>query len=99
MIITPKTYTTTYIKFGSAPSGPSDYDAYANYPNGIVGDTTYTNQTIVYVWGTSGYAGQIKINGTFYMGGWAYNSAISFNLTGNYDIELVMGNTPYGGGA
>ena len=46
------TFTSTYIKFGSAPISVDDYDAYAvNGGASVVGLTTFSNQTVVYVWG------------------------------------------------
>ena len=87
------TYTNTYIKFGSPPNSDNNYDAFIlSGTSNIVGATSYTNQTVVYVWGSSRYAGQIKINDVEYIGGFSYSQAVEIQLSGNYTIYLGHGN-------
>lgn len=90
------TYTTTYIKFGSAPTSVSDYDACASAGSGLSGATSYSNQTSVWVWG-NGFKGQIIINNDMYLGGISWSAAVEIQLTGNYNIALGYGNGGSGG--
>ena len=77
----------TYIKFGSAPTSANDYDSSVNSTGTITGDTTYSNETKVYVWGNSG----VIINGvtTSVDTGVTYDNAVEVILTGDYNIVLL----------
>lgn len=87
----------TYIKFGSAPSSNSDYDAYVNTSGALAGATTYTNQTKAYIW-SSLYSGGVRINETVTNCNYtSYSNAIEIILTSNYDIELLYQFSSSGG--
>ena len=77
----------TNIKFGSAPSSNNDYDSSVSSSGTITGDTTYSNETKVYVWGNGG----IIINGvtTSVNTGVTYDNAEEVTLTGDYNIVLL----------
>lgn len=92
----------TYIKFGSAPTSASDYDSYTAVSGldgasstGISGDTTYSNETKVYVWGSNS---AVTINGVTTNGGNSYSNAVEVTLIGNYDITLVCSGSNGGAG-
>lgn len=85
-----------YIKFGSAPSSSSDYDAMLDARNGatIQGITSFSTQGIVYVWTTDG-AGTMATPNIIYNGqtfstsaGTIYSNPLVIELTANGDITM-----------
>lgn len=80
----------TYIKFGSAPTSASDYNARSYSSGRFEGDTSYTNQTKAYIWSGSDSLGGAIINDvTTRCNYTTYDNAVEITLTGNYEIKLI----------
>lgn len=92
----------TKIKFETAPTSDSDYDSAVDYNGNIIGLTSYSNKTKIYIWGSEEILtepvpnNQVTINNVTTTGGLSYDTAVELTLTGNYDIELAYGSA--GGG-
>ena len=79
----------TAIKFGSAPTSASDYDAYVTSSGVKGGLSSYSGQTEIYVWPyIARKSSAVIINNVRTQGGLTYANAVKVTLTGNYDIDL-----------
>lgn len=78
--------TSSFIKFDTPPTSSTDYDSAASQ-GAIYGSQTYTNKSIMYVWGTQ-YNNGVIINNQTTTGGLSYDTAVQLNLTEDATIYL-----------
>lgn len=83
----------TAIKFDTAPSSNNDYDSYVDIDGIILGLTSYSNKTKLYIWSPNAVGSAITINGNLYSyQSVSYSSAVEIQLTGDYNITMHFAN-------